>query len=447
MATMTSKDYIRQASASTPKLSRVKTNAPPQYADRQYQYTADIRAMYDAQRDYLSTDYVKAKVQGLDPSDFYKWTETYIRLSDVSTQSVTAFDSKQYDDFKEILFADREIDYVPMGAYVETMGSIWLVVNPGNMSSATTNTVIARCRTHYSFYDDYGNIVREPLVVDRRSMLSNRLESPQNIELPEGYFNVKCQLNENTLTINDNTRFILGRSAFHVTGLTDFFEEFTFDNDSVHIITFTVRREEPQVNDDMELRIADGLLYNWGGMMVGSSNLSEGNTTELIPKLTLNGEEHIPVDDDDEPLPMTWTFRSLDPSVVSVDENGIATAVGAGSCFVEATLEENPNIRPSMLMFVSAGTGAKSLRVLDYPVEITQYSSETITAALFIDGIETDYPLTWQFFGAEDQYTAKVAEDGKSATITCLSPSPEPLQFRVAYENYKAIGYIKLLGY
>ena len=147
--------------------------------------------MFDAQRDYLSTDYVKARVQGLDPSDFYKWTETYIRLSDVSTQSVTAFDSKQYDDFKEILFADRKIDYIPVGAYVETMGSVWLVVNPGNMSSATTNTVIARCRTHYSFYDEYGNILHEPLVVDRRSMLSNRLESPQNIELPEGYFNVK----------------------------------------------------------------------------------------------------------------------------------------------------------------------------------------------------------------------------------------------------------------
>ena len=403
--------------------------------------------MFDAQRDYLSTDYVKARVQGLDPSDFYKWTETYIRLSDVSTQSVTAFDSKQYDDFKEILFADRKIDYIPVGAYVETMGSVWLVVNPGNMSSATTNTVIARCRTHYSFYDEYGNILHEPLVVDRRSMLSNRLESPQNIELPEGYFNVKCQINSNTVRINDNTRFILGRSAFHVTGLTDFFEEFTFDNDSVHIMTFTVRREEPQVNDDMVNRIADGLLYQWSGDILGTYNLTQGATAQLTPRLLLNGEVK-DTDEEGEELPMTWTFSSLDPSVISVDENGVATAVGEGSCFVTAILEQNPNIMAQKLMFVVSSAEANTVQFTNLPVEITQYSSEIVSAAFFQDGVETDDPLTWQFYGADEStYTKVIAEDGKSVTITCLSPSATPIEVRAKHANAMAIGRIQLQGY
>ena len=146
-----SQKYIK--SVSHPGVTQVRNNAPAQYADRRRQYLADRRTLYDEQRDYLATDYVKARVQGLNPDDFFEWRETEIRLSDVSTQSVTAFDSKQYDDFKEILFRSRAIDYIPVGAYVKTMGSIWMVVNPGNMSSPTTNAVIARCRAHWTFYD------------------------------------------------------------------------------------------------------------------------------------------------------------------------------------------------------------------------------------------------------------------------------------------------------
>lgn len=422
---------------------QVKSNTPPQYADRQHQYTADIRSMFDAQRDYLSTDYVKARVQGLNPNDFYAWTETYIRLSDVSTQSVTAFDSKQYDDFKEILFPDRSIDYIPVGAYVETMGSIWLVVNPSNMGTATANTVIARCRAHYNFYDAYGNILQEPLVVDRRAMLSNRKENPSNIELPEGYFNVKCQINENTMKITDNTRFILGRNAFHVTGLTDFFEEFTFDDESAHIMTFTIRREEPQVNDDMERRIADGLLYNWSGKMNGTAEMVVDGTATFVPVMLLNGDVVEPT----EELPQNWTFSSLDPNVVTINKDGVAMGVSQGSASVVATLKENPNITASSLVYVNT-QNVGQVTFTNLPPSITQYSEAVITAAFFENGVETDEPLTWQFFGAKpSEYTAEISEDGKSVTISCISASPESLEIRVKHANYMAIGRIKLQGY
>ena len=399
--------------------------------------------MFDAQRDYIATDYVKARVQGLNPNDFYAWTETYIRLSDVSTQSVTAFDSKQYDDFKEILFPDRSIDYIPVGAYVETMGSIWLVVNPSNMSTVTANTVIARCRAHYNFYDEYGNIKSEPLVVDRRSMLSNRLENPANIELPEGYFNVKCQINENTKKITDNTRFILGRNAFHVTGLTDFFEEFTFDDDSAHIMTFTIRREEPQVNDDMEQRIADGLLFSWQGEMDGSGTFSVGATSQFTPQLLMNGD----VVKATEEYPQTWTFSSLDPSVVTVDENGLATGVSEGSAYITAILEQNPNITANALVFVESAPSVQ-VKFKNLPLSITQYSEAVISAAYYEDGVETDEPLTWEFYGAKpSEYTADIDEDGKNVVITCLSASPETLNIRAKHGGNMAMGGIRLLGY
>jgi hypothetical protein len=405
--------------------------------------------MYDAERDYLATDYVKARVQGLDPDDFYKWNETYIRLSDVSTQSVTAFDSKQYDDFKEVLFADRSIDYIPVGAYIETMGSVWLVVNPSNMGTATTNTVIARCRTHYNFYDAYGNILSEPLVVDRRSMLSNRRESPSNIELPEGYFNVKCQLNENTAKINDNTRFILGRNAYHVTGLTDFFEEFTFDNESVHIITFTIRREEPQVNDDMVNRIADGLLCNFGF----SINvplllfLKQGAEIQLEPRLTLNGD--IVPSTAENPQKWIYTYSG---SKISISEDGLLKAIGStGTHTVTVTLEQNPNISEKLRVTLTSAPSSRYSVFIDAPETITQYSSALVTGSYEIDNIKQEDPLEWEFAEADPStYSAVIAENGREVTITCLSPSTTALKVTATYNGSHHAARsktIKLEGY
>ena len=404
--------------------------------------------MFDAQRDYLATDYVKARVQGLNPNDFYAWTETYIRLSDVSTQSVTAFDSKQYDDFKEILFADRAIDYIPVGAYVETMGSIWLVVNPSNMGTATANTVIARCRAHYNFYDAYGNILQEPLVVDRRAMLSNRKENPSNIELPEGYFNVKCQINENTMKITDNTRFILGRNAFHVTGLTDFFEEFTFDDESAHIMTFTIRREEPQVNDDMVNKIADGLLYNYTFDLNFNRliTLKEGVPVQLTPMLKLNGEVVKPSAEH----PQTWIY-STKSSAITISDDGVLEAVESGwGITFDITLKENPNItRTEYVSIVSGAYGRGNLTFgNNAPKAITQYTSEVIYGAYLWNNVDTGDALTWEFSEANpDSYTAVVGDDGKSATITCLSPSATPLKVTIYHGTDKISTNIKLQGY
>lgn len=438
-----SQDYIKSVSSSLPRVTPVRTNAPAQYGDRQYQYLADRRTLYDEARDYLATDFVKARVQGLNSNDFFAWTETEIRLSDVSTQSVTAFDSKEYDNFKEILFRSRAIDYIPVGAYIETMGSIWMVVNPGNMSSPTTNAVIARCRAHWSFYDEYGNIKWEPLVIDRRTMLSNRNESPENLVLMEGYFNVKCQKNANTVKLRDNQRLILGSYAYHITGYTDFFEEFTGDDDSAHVINFTVRREEPEEHDDLANHIADGLLYSWSADLIGQSDITVGGIGGARAHMLKNGEVVNPTPE----LPQTWTFSSLNEEVLTIDEDGFYTGVSEGTATVVATLNENPGLTASMPVTVSASS--EVLRFISpVPPSVSQYSSVAIQAAYEVNGEYVDEEFDWSFSGpGPEDYTAVVEEGGQSCRITCNSPSSEPLVVTVSHSGLTASVSIKLLGY
>lgn len=436
-----SQKYVK--SVSHPGVTAVRSNTPAQYGDRKHQYLADRRRLYDEQRDYLATDYVKARAQGLNPDDFFEWRETEIRLSDVSTQSVTAFDSKQYDDFKEILFRSRAIDYIPVGAYVETMGSIWMVVNPGNMSSATTNAVIARCRAHWSFYDEYGNIRWEPMVIDRRTMLSNRNESPENLVLMEGYFNIKCQKNANTVRLRDNQRMILGSYAYHITGYTDFFEEFTGDDDSAHVINLTVRREEPEEHDDLVNHIADGLLYVWSASVSGPGSVPVGGEATLAAHMLKNGEE-VPESGES---PQTWRWSSSDETVLTAAPDGTVAGVSAGSAVVTAVLDENPDLTAEFAVTVSDG-GEEMRFVGVVPEYIVQYTTAVLEAEYIADGVPVEGSITWEFAGAErENWTAVIDSDGKRCTISCDSASAEPLLVTIRCGGaYKTVS-IKLLGY
>lgn len=439
-----SQKFIKNAGASHPSVTAVRSNVPAQYKDRRYQVFADRRAAFDEERDWLATDFVKARVQGLDPDDFFAWTETEIRLSDVSTQSVTAFDSKMYDNFKEILFRSRKYDYIPAGAYVETMGSVWMVINPGNMSSATTNAVVAWCRAQWRFYDAYGNIRWEPLVIDRATMLSNRNESPENLVMMEGYFNIKCQKNANTVKLIDNARLILGNYAYHITGFTDFFEEFTGDLDSAHIINITARREEPEEHDDLVNKVADGLMYSWSAAFNSpSASVPKDGTAVYTPQMLLNGTAVAP----DEENPQTWTFTSSDENIATIDENGVVTGVSDGGVWIKATLDQNPELSASLYVTVEEVGNSVRFKGAVLP-GITQYTSAVIKAAYYEGLTETDEPLTWQFSGADrNDYTVDFAEDGKSVIITCNSASKKKLRISAKYQLYSAIAEITLEGY
>ena len=155
-----SEKYIKQSFGFRTAVNVPQSNAPPQYADRRRQYMAPRTVKFDAERAKYATDYVSAAVQGLTP-DFYEWTETTVRLAENLDASAKVV--KRTDDYKEILFDSERIDYFPIGAKIKTMGSTWICTMPSNMSSARCTALITRCNASYNSYDDYGNVITEPI--------------------------------------------------------------------------------------------------------------------------------------------------------------------------------------------------------------------------------------------------------------------------------------------
>lgn len=436
-----SEKYINGAILQGGGTLNVPNNKPSQYADREHQYMAKKTRQFSAVRAKFATDYVKARVQGISPKDFYKWYRTQVRLSDMhSTPSTT----QQTDDTKIVLFDEPKIDYFPIGAKLETMGSTWICTNPSNLSSTLTSAVVRRCNTSYNLYDYYGNIVTEPIVLEKVAMLGNdNAEKSQNLVMMDGYFNVICQLNENTRQLGLNQRIILGTKAYFITGFNDFYQEFSGDYDSTHILYFTVRIEEPQENDDVPNHIANGKTYSFTAEITeGQRELNMGDTLNLTAVFLKNGAETAGTDE----RPVTWIWESDAPDVVEVDENGRVTAKSDGTARITARLAQNAAITATIELAVKE-TATEPYVAFEsvIPQSVEQYETVTLTANYYDGGAATDKPIEWTFGGADKRSYAATIK-GNSVEIYCVSADDTPLTVTATCEGKSATATIELYG-
>ena len=439
-----SEKYIRDVAIQSdiPPCALVGQNAPAQYISRQYQYYAKRTQKFIQERARYASDFVQAFVQGICPNDFYKFISTYIRLSDIA--SLSASSTKNIDDVKVILFADEKINYFPIGAKLETMGSTWLCTNPANISGVNGVAVVQRCNAAYCLYDYYGNIVTEPIVVEKRLMSGNDNETPQTLVLMDGYFNVICQLNEYTRQLGQSKRLILGSKAYHITGFTDFIQEFTGEYDSVHILQFTVRIEEPTVDDDLENHIENGHNYSFTATIDGAEKLTVGAQSTLAATFVKNGVAVSPT----EKYPQTWIWSSSDDTIATVDASGTVTAKSAGNVQIKAVLKECGRVSATVdLVIEEAQTRPYIAFNGVVPSVITQYSSATFGAGYYENGVlSEDVKVEWSFSGADEGAYLTVA-NGNTITITCLRSDSTPLTVKASYGEVENSVEIRLEAY
>lgn len=485
--------------------SKVVQNTPEQYNSRQKQYLADRTARYASERAYLASDYMQADIQGLLPY-FYDYTTLNIRLADILSPSANA--TKKMDDYKQVLIPNREFDYLPIGAKINTMGSTWIVINPSNISSVSANAVVARCNATYNSYDYYGNIIVEPIVVEKYTMSNNDNDNSINLVLMDGYFNITCQLNDNTRNLGINKRIILGDKPYHITGFTDFIQEFTYtpytDNGATvefvvdeetgelsvvypqnyksptftmispnlyqigqtdkcvfikdgkaylreknkyktHLITFTARIDEPTESDDLVMGIANGKNYIVSAELNGQTELIAGQAMILTPDLLINGKK---VESTTE-YPLSWKYISSNETIAKVSNDGKVITYKQGIVKITAKLVQNPLVTASVDLSITEAINEPYIAFDGFTHDyISQYDKETFTATYFENNLATNYPLKWTFSGAtKKDYIATVSDDGRSVEIECLSASEKPLKITASYNGIKQNIKVNLVGY
>lgn len=415
-------------------------NSPALYKDKNYPYGSAAAGKYIQGMGRYAADCYDIEVQGLLEEDFFGYVTVAARMS--PTSNINATISTVLDDMQTILLLDPKYTYIPRGAKVKAMGSVWIVTNPMNISLPSNATaVIERCNAVWRYYDYYLNVREEPIIYERGYLSSVSDQTGSTVLLENGSQKICYQLNDATRQLKNNSRLILGSGAYVIKGVNDFTQSFTGGYESVRYAECYIYVDEVQPFDDMENFVANGNLFSWNVSVSGDFSANVGGKSALLAASVKNNETVVSTAEH----PVSYLWESENPNIAAVDENGVVTGISAGETKITCRLAQNVNRFCTVLFSVKEAAAGISVGFISGEIEaLGAMQSIEIFAAVFLDGEQTSDVVTWTFSGARDSsYSADV--NGNSAVITCWDYSKEPLNIKIEFGGSEKTAQIRLL--
>ena len=433
-----------------------------QYTDGslQPQYAQNETVAYAQQMGQYASNVFAADCQGLNPDDFFEWRRVKLR-SIRAAQAQTG--STMPGDWQRIYIINpANYTYLPQGAMLKYADDTWIVFKDKNIAAVHGSAIVRRCNAVVNVLDWYGNIVHIPISYAKMETLGNAPHTTENTITSKNYIACICQLNENTESWTENTRILLGKTAYAMRGLDDFTREFTDDPDSVHLLTFTIERVEVQPHDNVQLGVADYGGFSWEIAVNWNNSMRVGQTQTLSVSSRRNDSAVA----DTEEHPISYYFESSDESVLTVDENGLVTAVGEGATSVTVSLAQNTDITQTVEIEVPAAETEYVAFTTTLPNRMREWESMEIGAAFFQNGMKTNYTVEISVGGAEPgaysvnrtyssegvaiSGTERSIEAGDAntdsrITLTAYHASQKPITITASYGSYTATAEIYLI--
>ena len=415
-------------------------NTPSRYADRRTAYFAEETDLFISEYAQYASDYQNAELQFFDENGGMVWEDVTVRFANIVNPSAAI--QRHFDDYKNVLFDQRRIDYIQPGSKLVTMGSTWIAFNPDNISSTVANGIFRRCNAVWNHLDWFGNVVSEPIIVEPERANASSPDTQESQRISSGYYNVICQYNDFTRQINDNTRLVLGGKTYEVTGYGDFSQEFTGDYSTVRILSFTVRVEtKNQETDDMVNHVAGGLAFSFASEISGPDSVTVGKTAQYRAFAYRNGED-VTNDPDNTPV-FTYEVTDLLFPKATIDKNtGVLTATGTGTVNIKATLTQNPSVTATKKITVLAtGSGSKGLRfTVSPPTAADPFTNFSVTVAAYLESGEehTSINPVWTLTGA-DQKAYSYTANNRTLSVNVFGYSETPLTITASVVGFGSV--------
>jgi len=291
----------------------------------------------------------------------------------------------------------------------------WLIISDiGHKRYSYYKGIIQKCNYNIKF-NFQGTIKEFPCIVDSRVF---DVETNQYVSIPAGKIVVTMQDNNDSGNIKINDRFIKMNRAWKVSGI---------DRTKNGLIILHCDLDGITSSDDLENEIANAGDYVYTLEITNgeTASIQEASTLQLNTQVKLNGNI---VDN------KTVVYSCDNPSIASVDENGLVTAISAGECIITVSLAENPNIYDTISITVIA------LPEHNYAVTISGSTSiiKTKTATYTATFTDNAVPIT------EESFFYITADDGVSETTLATIQSQDPVANTCVVKAGSTLGYVKL---
>jgi len=326
------------------------------------------------------------------------------------------------DDWKTLLFQSVS-HFTDLGRFYIFDNSTWIVINTESVKNIGATCTIRRCNNTLRWIDEPTGVYHEEpcaieyMVKEPRDYITQGSPFPT----PGGFLHVITQLNENSGKINENQRFLFGNpghwTCYKVTGtgINDFTNVATYDNDSAHILTldmsanFINKELDDIVNGicDVYTNIYDVALNS------GSISGSPTGTMQLNAYVTYNGNS----------VERTMEWVSSNTEVASVSGNSgsaLITFNTNGSCVITASVYGNP-ANDSCWITVSASPTVNNEILISPNINyILEGSNRTYSVYLYENGILSSGSFVITCSGSNVPLTSYIFEqtDGNHFKVT-----------------------------
>jgi len=290
----------------------------------------------------------------------------------------------------------------------------WLVLSDNLRNRDYVKVIMQKCNYDIKF-NFQGTIKEFPAIVNSKIF---DVETNRYVSIPAGEIVVTMQSNADSENIKINDRFIKMKNAWKVTGIDRTKNGLLMLYCDLDMIDDT--------KDDLANEIANAgdYVYTLEITSGDSANIQEGNTLQLTTVVKLNG--NVVTD-------KTVTFSCDNPSIASVDENGLVTAISAGECIITASLAENPNVYDTITITVTALPQHNYAVTISGSTSIVKNYTATYTAVFTDNAV----PIT------EESFFYITADDSSTTTLATIQ-SQDPVANTCVVKAGSTLGYVKL---
>ncbi len=304
---------------------------------------------------------------------------------------------------------------IKRGDLINWFNENWLIISEiGHKRYTYYKGIIQKCNYNIKF-NFQGTIKQFPCIADSKIF---DIETNQYLSIPAGKIVVTLPNNADTDNITLGQRFISMKNAWKVIGI---------DRTKNGLLMLWCELDSIISSDDLENEIANAGDYVYTIEITNGeiASIQENNTLQLTTQVKLNG--NVVTD-------KTVTFSCDNPSIASVDENGLVTAISAGECIITASLAENPNVYDTITITVTALPEHNYAVTISGNTSIVKNYTATYTA-IFTDNA---VPIT------EESFFYITADDGVSETTLATIQSQDPVANTCVVKAGSTLGYVKL---